>query len=281
LLFSQRAAAKRIRARWAAEGIELVQQIAGVKPECCLRAFRKRRALSSHSLTSKVAARTTIPLVIFMAAIPVFAQSPPAAPDRPWHSLDERQITNDGRRLRQPEFPIEPDKAYSLAELIDLAEAHNPETRVAWENARAQGADVTAAQKLLAQARSASGSNGGVWLHGIPPHSLATQRCRCVSDGLRRMGWLHYVREERRSPWLRSRSTKVPVLCSRRYPPHERRRQNRRNPVRHRNRTRSARPRNGGLLNREATKSRPNRILRCQSSRVCPTLDLPAGSDRQ
>jgi len=61
-----------------------------------------------------------------MAVIPVFAQSPPPSPDRPWHSPDERQIVSEGNHFRQPAFRIEPDKTYSLAELIDLAEATIP-----------------------------------------------------------------------------------------------------------------------------------------------------------
>src|SRR5271156_5704525 len=93
--------------------------------------------------------RATTLLVILIAVVPVFAQSPPASPDRPWHSIDERRITNDGKRLRQPAFPIDSEKAYSLAELIDLAEAHNPETRVAWENAIAQGAALGIARSEL------------------------------------------------------------------------------------------------------------------------------------
>ena len=36
-----------------------------------------------------------------------------------------------------------------MAELIDLAEAHNPETRVAWENARAQAAALGVARSEL------------------------------------------------------------------------------------------------------------------------------------
>ncbi len=84
-----------------------------------------------------------------MAAIPVFAQSPPPSPDRPWHTYSEHQITNDGRRLRQLVVPIESGRAYSLTELIDLAEAHNPETRVAWENARAQAAALGIARSEL------------------------------------------------------------------------------------------------------------------------------------
>jgi len=53
------------------------------------------------------------------------------------------------RGLHQSVFPVDRDKAYSLAELIDLAEAHNPETRVAWENARAAGAALGIARSEL------------------------------------------------------------------------------------------------------------------------------------
>jgi outer membrane protein TolC len=87
--------------------------------------------------------------VIVMAWVPVFAQSPPASPDRPWHSTYERQMASDGKAPRQPEFPIDRDKPYSLAELIDLAEAHNPETRVAWETARAEAAALGIARSEL------------------------------------------------------------------------------------------------------------------------------------
>ena len=62
----------------------------------------------------------------------------PFRPDHPWHGVQEQQIENDAKRFREPRFSIEPDRTYSLAELIDLAEAHNPETRIAWESARAQ-----------------------------------------------------------------------------------------------------------------------------------------------
>jgi outer membrane protein len=101
-----------------------------------------------------------IPLPILMAVIPVFAQSLPPSPDRPWHSPDERQIVNDGKRFRQSAFPIGSDKTYSLAELIDLAEAHNPETRVAWERARAQAAALGIARSELYPTLSAVALSG-------------------------------------------------------------------------------------------------------------------------
>jgi outer membrane protein len=95
-----------------------------------------------------------------MAALPLLAQSPPPSPARPWHTRDEGRITNEGQRVREPAVPIGPDKAYSLAELIDLAEAHNPETRVAWENAIAQGAALGIARSELYPTLSAVAVSG-------------------------------------------------------------------------------------------------------------------------
>ena len=50
----------------------------------------------------------------------------------------------NSRSKRMPEeipdlrFNIDSTRTYALAELIDLAEAHNPATRVDWERARVQ-----------------------------------------------------------------------------------------------------------------------------------------------
>ena len=119
------------------------------KSESCLTVVKYWGALPTHSLTCKVLARITVALPTLLAAIPVFAQTPPASPDRPWHTSDERQITNAGKRLGQSAVPLDRDRAYSLAELIDLAEAHNPETRVAWETACAQAAALGIARSEL------------------------------------------------------------------------------------------------------------------------------------
>lgn len=93
--------------------------------------------------------RTAITLVLLTVVSRLLAQSPPVSPDRPWHSPDERQIIIGGRQTHAPGPPIEPDRVYSLAELIALAEAHNPETRVAWEGARAQAAALGIARSEL------------------------------------------------------------------------------------------------------------------------------------
>jgi outer membrane protein TolC len=42
--------------------------------------------------------------------------------------------------MRKPGFAVDSSATYTLADLVALAEAHNPETRAAWEQARTQAA---------------------------------------------------------------------------------------------------------------------------------------------
>lgn len=88
-------------------------------------------------------------LSVLIAAVPVLAQGMPPGPDRPWQSPEEGQIAHEAQRFHQPGYRIDGSKIYSLAELIDLAEAHNPQTLVAWENALAQGAVLGLARSEL------------------------------------------------------------------------------------------------------------------------------------
>src|SRR5580765_171299 len=73
-------------------------------------------------------------------AAAAIAQTVPVSPDHPWHGLGEARIEADARNFIEPGLSFDEEKTYSLPELIDLAESHNPETRVAWERARAQAA---------------------------------------------------------------------------------------------------------------------------------------------
>jgi outer membrane protein TolC len=99
-------------------------------------------------------------LVTLIFSISVFPQNPPASPERPWHSPGEREIAGDARRSGRSSFRIDSARVYSLAELIDLAETHNPETRVAWENARAQAASLGVARSELYPTLSALAVSG-------------------------------------------------------------------------------------------------------------------------
>src|SRR5256885_6553977 len=73
---------------------------------------------------------------------------PPPSSDRTWSppnlsnyesELAEHRFKNGEESSR---VSINPRKVYNLAELIDIAERNNPETRVAWERARQAAAAV-------------------------------------------------------------------------------------------------------------------------------------------
>src|ERR1700737_848865 len=48
-----------------------------------------------------------------------------------------------------PVFVPDPLKIYTLPELVDVAEQNNPETRVAWENAKARAAELGISKATL------------------------------------------------------------------------------------------------------------------------------------
>jgi len=80
--------------------------------------------------------------------------------DHPWHGDAERGIEAAAKNFGGSSFRIDLDKTYSLSELIDLAESHNPETRVAWERARAQAAALGVARSELYPTLAATALSG-------------------------------------------------------------------------------------------------------------------------
>jgi outer membrane protein TolC len=89
---------------------------------------------------ARAVVRAAIALILWHGASLALAQRAPVSPDHPWHGLGEARIETDTRNFTEPGLSFDQEKTYSLPELIDLAESHNPETRVAWERARAQAA---------------------------------------------------------------------------------------------------------------------------------------------
>jgi outer membrane protein TolC len=92
---------------------------------------------------------TTVALFALLFAGRMFAQSVPASPDHPSHFSGEQEIENAAKPLLESRFSIEPDRTYTLAELVNLAEEHNPASHVAWEMARAQIATLGIARSEL------------------------------------------------------------------------------------------------------------------------------------
>src|SRR5262245_29630588 len=73
---------------------------------------------------------------------------PPPSPVRPWAPPSLPGYEGELRQYEPTEAErrylpgIDPRKTYNLAELIDIAQRSNPETRVAWERARQAAAAV-------------------------------------------------------------------------------------------------------------------------------------------
>src|SRR5215469_7869838 len=98
--------------------------------------------------------------VLLLRATTALAQTAPALPDRPWHGPGEQKIEADAKSVPESRFSIDPAKTYTLAELVDLAESHNPETRVAWERARSQAASLGIARSELYPTLAAVAASG-------------------------------------------------------------------------------------------------------------------------
>jgi outer membrane protein len=109
---------------------------------------------------ARVSAGAAIVLVFLTHASRVLAQNVPQSSNHPWHGPQERSIEADAKNFPESRFKVDPDKNYSLPELIDLAESHNPETRVAWERARAQAAALGVARSELYPTLAAAALSG-------------------------------------------------------------------------------------------------------------------------
>ena len=95
---------------------------------------------SKHELTLPQLTLVISFFVVSTRAIP--AQSAPVSPDHPWYTSAERSVEAATPKGPDSGFAMSTAKTYSLPELIDLAETHNPATREAWERARAQAASL-------------------------------------------------------------------------------------------------------------------------------------------
>jgi outer membrane protein len=72
----------------------------------------------------------------------LFAQKSPPVSTRPWHSKSELDVSKELAVEPQPSWDIDAKKFYTLPELIDLAEQHNPETLASWQRAKIRAAEL-------------------------------------------------------------------------------------------------------------------------------------------
>jgi outer membrane protein len=95
-------------------------------------------------------------LIVVQCTSCILAQTAPASANHPWHRPEEKNIGMAEKQFSLIEFGLDPAKPYSLADLIDLAETHNPDTRLAWERARSQAAGLGIARSELYPTRAAA-----------------------------------------------------------------------------------------------------------------------------
>lgn len=88
-------------------------------------------------------------MLVFSAGLASFGEdTAPPSPRKPWMPPElgeyERELAqgDPGGKRDAAAVKIDPEKVYALAELIDIAEGANPDTRTAWERARQAAAAV-------------------------------------------------------------------------------------------------------------------------------------------
>ena len=89
----------------------------------------------------------------------------PARPDMPWSTPDLRAFSEPLREDHPSE--LDPQKEYELAELIDVAERTNPETKVAWARAKEAASAVGLAKSEYYPVLALKAS--GVWANLLVP----------------------------------------------------------------------------------------------------------------
>ncbi len=87
-------------------------------------------------------------LCMLVAGGITYAQKAPSVPNKPWDDSSIRPNFKAAPRAATG-APLDPTKIYTLAELVNFAEQNNPETRVAWENAKARAADLGISESTL------------------------------------------------------------------------------------------------------------------------------------
>ncbi|MGA2535587.1 MAG: TolC family protein [Terracidiphilus sp.] len=79
----------------------------------------------------------------------LIAQGTPPGPAAVWQPRGAQALEKESTASPKDQSSLAPGKTYTLAELIDLGEQHNPETRVAWEQAKSKADELGVARSSL------------------------------------------------------------------------------------------------------------------------------------
>src|ERR1700683_1272015 len=102
-----------------------------------------------NRMNTKVWLLTTALLAPAMLPAGLIAQGTPPAPIIVWQPKGVQALEKESAAKPIGQITLAPDKTYTLADLIDLAEQHNPETRVAWEEAKSKADELGIARSSL------------------------------------------------------------------------------------------------------------------------------------
>src|SRR5215467_14047231 len=84
-----------------------------------------------------------------LATMAARGQQAPPSPERPFAVLSGLETRIDTGLILEARPALEDSHSYTLPELVDIAEKNNPETRVAWEQAKQRAAAAGIARSAL------------------------------------------------------------------------------------------------------------------------------------
>ena len=102
-----------------------------------------------NRMNTKVLLLTTVLLAPAMPPAGLLAQGAPPVPIITWQPKGVQALEKESVTKPHDQINFSSDKTYTLADLIDLAEQHNPETRVAWEEAKSKADELGIARSSL------------------------------------------------------------------------------------------------------------------------------------
>jgi outer membrane protein len=94
--------------------------------------------------------KTIFAAVILLASIVhACGQDIPRSSARPWRSERQTEFARELQNLYSQPYSTDANHTYTLAELVDLAESHNPDTRLAWQTAKARAESLGIAKSAV------------------------------------------------------------------------------------------------------------------------------------
>jgi outer membrane protein TolC len=79
----------------------------------------------------------------------LIAQNAPPSSAKPWQVGGESRLLERFHTSPKPTYSLDQKYTYTLADLVDFAESHNPDTRLAWQNAKAHAQALGVSEAAL------------------------------------------------------------------------------------------------------------------------------------